>query len=111
MDEAMRIAERTRNKKAEDILLLDIHQLGTIADYLILTSANSKPHMRAIAEDVRLYVKRKHKQHVVLEGTYESQWVILDMGAVIVHVMEKEVRDYYRLEELWSRGETAAYYL
>ncbi len=111
LDFAMELAERVQNKKGEDTLILDLQKVGTIADFLILTSVDSAPQLRAISEDMRLYAKKKFGWKVVPEGSYDSQWIILDLGPAILHVMDKEMRNYYKLEDIWSQGAATAYYL
>lgn len=111
LESAMHIAERIRDKKGEETLVIDVSKVGTIADFLIITSVESSPQLRAIAEDLKLYARKKLSWNVHVAGAWDSEWVVVDMGGIIVHVLDKHLRDYYKLEELWLHGGTTAYYL
>jgi len=89
------------DKKAEDVKILDIRLISSIADYLVLANGHSDKQTQAIAESVRLDLKKFGKV-LDIEGLREGNWVILDYGDVILHVFKEEVRRYYDLDELWS---------
>ena len=91
------------DKKASDILLLDLRQQGIFTDYFLLCSANNDRQLRAIAESV--WDDAKQKADVVgmsIEGTPASGWMLVDFGDLVVHVFMEEQRAYYDLEGLWS---------
>lgn len=111
LEGVMQWAERIRNKKGEDTLVLDIQKLGSFADFMILTSVDSTPQLRAIAEDLEHHARRKFQWKPHVAGTWDSQWIVIDLGGMIIHVMEKSLRDYYQLEEIWLKGGTTAYYV
>ncbi|MFM2482221.1 ribosome silencing factor [Celerinatantimonas sp. YJH-8] len=88
--------------KGRDIITIDVHQQSTITDQMIICSGNSKRHVQSIAEN--LVLDAKHAQLPVLgsEGKDAGEWVLVDLGNVIVHVMQDEARDFYQLEKLWK---------
>lgn len=94
--------EVIEGKKANNILMLDMQDVTLLADYYILCDATSKRQINAIQEDLLKELKKSGSRHVMIEGTPESGWVLVDFGSVIVHVFSPEQRDYYRLEELWN---------
>jgi ribosome-associated protein len=103
---AKKIVDIAADKKAEDVVLLDIRRLTTIADYFVICSGTSERQIAALTQAV---VEELDKEKVALlhsEGISESGWVLLDYGSVIVHIFAPEVRDYYRLERLWSQALT-----
>jgi ribosome-associated protein len=95
-------------KKASHITLLDLRGVSTIADYFLLCSGESQRQLQAMAEEVR---QKLHAQGVSprrVEGTPESGWILMDFGAVILHILDESQRDYYRLEEVWEHARTLA---
>jgi len=103
---ARRAAELSLEKKAEDVLVLDLRGLSSVADYFVICSGSSDVHVKAIADHVqdellKIDVKPKLKPwHVEGEGT--QRWVLLDFVHVVVHVFRRETREYYALERLWG---------
>ena len=91
------------DRKAENIIRLDLSDMSAVSDYFILCTATSKPHIRAISERIQRGVLEKLKvKPVHVDGSPESRWVIVDFGNVMVHIMTAESRDLYQLEELWN---------
>jgi ribosome-associated protein len=91
------------NKKAEDIVILDVRELSSVTDYFVIASGTSEPHLRAIVDEIT--DKLREDQHVrprAIDGTFQAAWVVLDFFDVIVHVMRQDVRDRYDLETLWG---------
>jgi ribosome-associated protein len=76
--------------------------VSLLADYFILCNAESKPQFRAILEEVEKQAKAAGGRRLHVEGEAESGWVLLDYGAVVVHIFDPELRAYYNLEELWK---------
>jgi ribosome-associated protein len=101
LDRALRCAALALDKKAEDVKILDIRRISSIADYLVLASGHSDKQTQAIAESVRTDLK-KFVKVLDIEGLREGNWVILDYGDVILHVFKEEVRRYYDLDGLWA---------
>ncbi len=96
--------EALEEKKGEDILLLDIHEIAPFADFFVLCSGTSDRMIDALVQGVLESVKEKTGRQGRVEGTSRSGWVLVDFDDVVVHVFAPEVRDYYRLEELWAEG-------
>lgn len=91
------------NKKAEDIVILDVRELSSVTDYFVIASGTSEPHLRAIVEEIedKLRDERNLRPRAV-DGTFQAAWVVLDYFDVIVHVMRQDVRERYDLETLWG---------
>ena len=90
------------NIKAHDITVLDVRKLTSIADTLVIASADSNRQVKALAHHVRDKLKEAGATIVGVEGEESAEWVLVDAGDIIVHVMQPAVRAYYNLEELWS---------
>ena len=91
----------------EDILLLDLSQITLIADYFVIATAETERQAKAISEALVTHLKREHGLvPVSVEGTSESGWVLLDYGAIVVHLFTPARRSHYKLEELWSQART-----
>ena len=90
------------DKKALDVQVLHVAPLTSIADYLILGSAESDRQTRAVADSVVDALSRMNQRPLSLEGTTSGQWVVIDFGDVVAHVFRQDVRLHYALERLWS---------
>ena len=91
------------NKKAENIVILDVRKLSSVTDYFVIASGTSEPHLRAIVEEVKDELRENHGLRPVrTDGTIHGAWVVLDFFDVIVHVMRADVRERYDLESLWG---------
>jgi len=96
-------AEYADEKKAENIRILDLRGISPVIDYFVLCSALSAPQLRAVRGHIEDEMKEKHGQRPLYkDGNYDSQWIIIDYGNVMVHILTPEKRDYYLLEELWG---------
>jgi ribosome-associated protein len=91
-------------KKGEDILLLDVTDIASFADYFIICTGTSDRMLDALAKTIKEEVKKEYKINSIPEGNSQYGWVLLDLGDVIVHFFSEEQRNYYRLEELWQEG-------
>ncbi len=99
---ATSIRDIAEDKKAEDVIVLDVKKQSSFAQYFIITHGNTERHVNAIAEEVMLEMKKKGEPVWQVEGLRESKWVLLDFGSVVVHVFLKELRGFYALETLWG---------
>ena len=95
------------NKKAENIVILDLRGISSIADYFVIASGNSDPHVRAIINEIRDKLIDDHQiKPLAVDGTTGGStggsWTVLDLVDVIVHVMSEETRKKYNLEGLWG---------
>ena len=87
--------------KAFDIVSIDIRKQASIADYIIIASASSSRQAKALAENVRDKMQKINIPLIGLEGTSGSEWVLVDLGDIIIHIMTPATRIHYNLEELW----------
>ncbi len=93
--------------KARDIAVLDVRKLTSLYDTLIIASADSNRQVRALARHVRDALKEAGADIIGTEGEATGEWVLVDAGDVVVHVMQPAVRAYYNLEELWAPPQPA----
>jgi ribosome-associated protein len=98
------IVDALEDKKGENILLLDIHEISDFTDYFVICSGTSDRMIRALADSAVEKVKEKYQFKARIEGRPEDGWMLADFGDVILHMFSPDRRDYYRLEELWSKG-------
>ena len=105
-ERALRIAEVIADTPAANTLVLDIHAISPVADYFVICSGENERQLRAIAREVLEKLAEDGVRPERSEGTALAGWILLDYGAVIVHVMDVEQRAFYRLEELWSEAQT-----
>jgi len=100
---ALLCRELADNKKAEDIVVLDVRELSSITDYFVIASGTSEPHLRAISDEIMNKLREEHGVRPrAVDGNLQTAWLVLDYFDVIVHVMRPEVRDHYDLETLWG---------
>lgn len=100
---ALLCREYADNKKAEDILVLDVRKLSSVTDYFVIASGSSQPHLRAIVDEITAKLRDEHDLRPArVDGVVSGSWVVLDYFDVIVHVMHTEVRQRYDLEGLWG---------
>jgi ribosome-associated protein len=88
-------------KKAEDVIILDVRQVSSFADYFVIMSGRSSRHVQGLAEAVEAAMRTKRIRGGSTEGLQEGLWVLLDFGDVIVNIFYKESRKFYDLEGLW----------
>jgi ribosome-associated protein len=101
---ARRVVELAEDKKAADIVLLEVEPLTTIADYLVICSGGSERQLAAIADGIAEGLEEERIPIIGREGQAASHWILLDAGSVIVHVFAPPERDYYDLERLWAEA-------
>ncbi|MBM4136203.1 MAG: ribosome silencing factor [Nitrospira sp.] len=89
------------DKKAKDVLILELKGITIIADYFVICSGESTPHVKAIAEGIQESFTKAGIKTLGIEGTRYFHWVLMDYGDVIIHIFEKETRAFYELERLW----------
>jgi ribosome-associated protein len=99
------IAEFLRDRKARDILVLDLQGMTTIADYFVICTVTSAVQSRAILRELADMMDRYSLQPLSRDAGADSPWVLLDYNYFIIHIFLQEGRDYYRLEKLWSDAE------
>jgi ribosome silencing factor RsfS/YbeB/iojap len=100
---ALKCRELADNRKAEEVLVLDVKAISSITDYFIIASGTSEPHLRAISEEITDRLKENYDiSPRAMDGTIQNGWIVLDFFDVIVHVMRADVRQRYDLESLWG---------
>ena len=106
---ALEIARAASDKKASDIVLMNMEGLTIAADYFIICSANTATQVRAIADNIEEELDKAGTKPLHKEGYREGEWVLLDYGDCVAHVFMQESREYYALERLWGDAELTPY--
>lgn len=88
--------------KAIDVVVFEVSKLTSISDYMVIASGRSKRQVAALADSVIEAAKKYGTQPLGVEGKTEGEWVLVDLGDIIVHIMYPDTREYYQLEKLWS---------
>jgi ribosome-associated protein len=96
---AVAVAE---DKQAQDIVMLDLRNVTTIADYFVICTAESERQLRTVVSSIDEAMTKTGARNPRIEGSFESGWVLIDFSDVIVHVFAPEHREFYRLERLWK---------
>ena len=103
---ALTCARLADNKKAENIALLDLRSISSIADYFVIVTGSNEPHLRAIVDEITEKLRLDHNvRPFSTDGAKITPWIVLDFIDVLVHVMNDEFRELYDLENLWGDGE------
>jgi ribosome-associated protein len=95
----------TEELKAKDLVEIDVTGKSSVADFMVVVSGTSSRHVKSIADEVVKQAKRIDMMPLGVEGEREAEWVLVDLGDVIVHVMLPRVREFYALERLWTVGD------
>ena len=100
---ALLCREMADNKKAENIVVLDVCKLSSLTDYFVIASGTSEPHLRAIVDEIIDRIRDEHGVRArAVDGALKTAWVVLDYFDVIVHVMRRDMRQRYDLDTLWG---------
>ncbi|HYM86753.1 MAG TPA: ribosome silencing factor [Pseudoxanthomonas sp.] len=91
--------------KAKDVVEIDVRGKSSVADYMVIASGTSTRHVKSSADEVVRFAKKLGVMPLGVEGEREAEWVLVDLGDVIVHVMLPRVREFYALERLWTVGD------
>ena len=98
-------AEAANAKKGIDIRLLDLRRVQSgVSDYLLMCSANSQPHMKAIRDSIEDSLEQMGLRPLHQEGSKGSQWIAIDYGGLLIHIFHEDARAFYSLERLWPEG-------
>ncbi len=95
----------TEELKAKDVVEINVIGKSSVADYMVIASGTSSRHVKSIADEVVKFAKQAGNMPLGVEGEREAEWVLVDLGDVIVHVMLPRVREFYALERLWTVGD------
>lgn len=100
---ALLCRELADNKKAEDLVVLDVRKISSVADYFVIATGTSEPHLRAIMDEISDTLREEHDVTPSgKDGNVSNAWVVLDYFDVIVHIMRADARERYNLEGLWN---------
>lgn len=99
------VLQALEDLKAKDIREIDVRGRTSIADLLVIASGTSTRHVKSIADEVVKFAKKAGVMPLGVEGEQEAEWVLVDLGDVIVHVMLPRIREFYGLERLWTVGD------
>ena len=91
--------------KAKDVVEIDVRGKSSVTDFMVVVSGTSTRHVKSIADEVVKFAKKLDVQPLGVEGEREAEWVLVDLGDVVVHVMLPRVREFYALERLWTVGD------
>jgi len=101
-DKARYAARLADDKKASEILILDVEGMCNFTDFFVMCTGHSALQLRAIAEAIETDFKKEGITPLAVQGQGRANWIVLDFGDVVVHVMNEEARSYYALENLWG---------
>jgi len=105
MIESLKIAVNAADdKKAHDLVILDISQIASFADHFLICTGDSARQMQAIADEVEKRLKAEGVRPAHVEGYQNSEWILMDYGDMVVHIFSRNARVYYDLERLWRDG-------
>ncbi len=94
--------------KAKDIRVLDLRGKASFTDLMIIAGGNTDRQVKALANNVVLKAKEAHRPPIGVEGEQQGEWVLVDLGELVVHIMLPTVRDFYNLEKLWGEDTPAS---
>lgn len=96
------VEEALDNMKAHEVITIDVRQITSIADYMVICSGNSSRHVKAIAREVIEQAKHHGVQPLGVQGEEDAEWVLVDLADIVIHIMLPKTRDFYNLEKLWT---------
>jgi len=99
---ALLAAEVCDEKKAKEIIVLDVRKITTISDYFIVCSTTNERQARAIAEGMRMRMKELGRREMGVEGIEDARWVLQDFGDIVLHIFHESQREFYDIEGLWA---------
>jgi ribosome-associated protein len=103
LDRAMAVARTAAENRAENIVILDMHEVTPVFDYFIVATGGSRRQLHAIADEIDQTLRKEMgDKRLGREGLDDSRWILLDFGDIVVHLFDEETRAYYDLEQLWS---------
>ena len=103
-ERALECTRAALDRKAYDLVVLDVGALTSIGDYFVICSGRSDTQVQAIAEGVRDHLSKLGVEPLAVEGLERGQWVLIDYGDVVVHVFQVPIRGFYDLDRLWARA-------
>ncbi len=96
------VIDRLEDLKAKDIKILDVKSISSITDYMVICSGTSNRHVKSIAHNLIREIKDQGLMPLGIEGDDVAEWVLVDLGDLVAHIMLPQTRDFYQLEKLWD---------
>jgi len=106
-EKSLAIVKALEDIKASNIQVIDTSKLSSLFDRMIIASATSKRQTKALADNVIIKLKELGEEVIGREGEDSGEWILVDLNEILVHIMQPAIRDYYNLEELWSKAQAA----
>ena len=103
-NDAQRISELMMEKKAIDIIIIDVRKITTLTDFFVVCTSESQPQTRAITDHINQKMKEEGVRSWHIEGYEHLDWVLVDFVNIVVHIFSKKTREYYEFERLWADG-------
>ena len=103
-NDAQRISELMLEKKALDIIIIDVRKITTLTDFFVVCTSNSQPQTRAITDHINQKMKEEGVKSWHIEGYEHLNWVLVDFVNIVAHIFSKDTREYYEFERLWADG-------
>lgn len=103
------VVKAAEDKKAENLIVLDIKNLSVIADYMMICHGNNERQVQAIVKEIRDQAHKNGYDIRGIEGAEEGRWVLVDLKDVVIHVFHREEREFYNLERLWKDAPTVSF--
>jgi ribosome-associated protein len=107
LDKALLCVKAALDKKAYDLVLLEVGKLTSLADYFLICTGRSDTQVQAITQSIEVALKQEGELPLAVEGYQHGQWAVVDFGDIVVHVFYEPVREFYDLERLWARAPRA----
>lgn len=104
-DLALQCAKILSDKLAQNLSVLYVREVTTLADYFVIATGGNATHVKALADEVEFKLKQEDISPEHIEGHGSNSWIVMDYGTVVVHVFSEEAREFYDLERLWKDGE------
>ncbi len=100
------VNEALEDLKAQDVTVIDVKGKTSMTDMMMIATGTSSRHVKSIADNVAMEAKKHGVQPLGVEGDdANAEWVLVDLGDIVIHVMQEKIRDFYQLEKLWSMAE------
>ena len=108
--EVMEFAKVLSSKKAEDIMVLNVAGQTIVADYFVIATGTSEPHVKSLSDDLEEKMAKRGILPLRKEGYQQGRWIVLDYGDTLIHIFHKEERKFYNIERLWIDGDNVLEY-